>query len=248
MDSHNYLLKIAYDGSSFYGWQKTSSGPSIEAELEKALFTILRKKPTLQAASRTDRGVHAEGQIINFFSEKELNVNRILFSLNQLLPPTIRVLEMKKVPIHFHPSLDAKYKTYHYHLSNAPILLPHKRLTVWHYQYPLDFAILKPQFKSLIGEHDFSSFSNKKYVNPFCTIQNIRIEKIEDHYFIFIFTGDRFLYNMVRILAGTFADIASKKISASLKDILENKKRKLAGITAPAQGLILKSIVYQDSL
>jgi tRNA pseudouridine38-40 synthase len=242
--SHNYLLKIAYDGLPFYGWQKNNAFPSIEEELEKALIIILRKKPVLQAASRTDRGVHAEGQIVNFIHDQKIDLEKTLYKLNRILLPSIRVLEMKKMPLSFHPTLDAKSKTYHYYFSDSKILLPHKRHLFWHYPYSLDLSFVCSQFTDLIGEKNFSSFTNKKYVNPLCTLYNLEIKKLEDNHYLLIVEGNRFLYNMVRILAGTIIQIASKKVSLPLKTILEHQKREYAGITAPACGLVLKAIEY----
>src|SRR5262249_47291433 len=117
----NCALQIAYDGAPFFGWQKTAKGPSIEAVLEEILAQLLQEQVVLQAASRTDRGVHAEGQWVNFLTDKTLNLEALKKSLNALLPPSIRVLSAHAMPLHFHPTLYAHGKEYHYHVCYAPL-------------------------------------------------------------------------------------------------------------------------------
>lgn len=245
--SRNIVLKVAYDGAEFFGWQKTNSGPSIEEAILRPLTQILQHEIVLQAASRTDRGVHAEGQIVNFFTEKNLDLWRLKGSLNSLLPSSIRILEIKEMPLHFHPSLDVKTKEYHYQIFTGKILLPVLRYTHWHIPFPFDFHKISLAASHLIGEHDFTSFCNQAEdgKNHIRKIEKISSESKSPEHLRFIVKGNHFLYKMVRNLIGTLVYVGIGKIKPeSLPEILECRSRVYSGMTAPAYGLTLKQINY----
>ncbi len=247
----NIKLLIAYDGTSFLGWQKTPLGPTIEESLEIVLEKIFQEKITLQAASRTDAGVHAEGQVVNFFThKKKLDLAKYKKSINSLLPSSLVVLEIEEACQGFHPTLDNYGKTYQYFVCNTAHQLPKHRFFSWHVPSPINLTKMRIAAKKLLGEHDFSAFCNElssSNKNPLCTLHSIDIEE-ENGQLIFTVTGDRFLFRMMRNLVGTLVYIGLGKIPPeNLAQILESKKRANAGVTAPAHGLHLIEVFYKKN-
>lgn len=232
-----YKATICYDGSLYFGWQKTQTGPSIQEELEKALFHISGETILPEAASRTDRGVHARGQVIQFAMQKQFEPYRLVKALNATLPPDIRILQIE--PLQFHPTLDAMGKEYHYHLCREPVQDPTQRLYSWHFPFPLNERIMETEAQKLIGTHDFTSFANEPEKNPICTLTSIRFDGSS-----FFIRGNRFLYKMVRNLVGTLIYIGCGKLD-EVEPILAFRDRKKGGITAPAHGLYLHQVFYQ---
>ena len=233
-----YKALLAYDGTCYFGWQKTPSGPSIQEELEKAIARITGESVLPESASRTDRGVHAEGQVIRFTLKNSANPHRLMRGLNAVLPGDIRVREL--APCQFHPALDAMGKTYRYRICLGPVQDPVNRLYSWHIYFPLNVAKMERAARSLIGTHDFTAFANEEGKDPLCTIQSIDI--VEDCIWI---KGNRFLYKMVRNIVGTLVHIGCGKLPEDcIPDILASRDRKKAGITAPAQGLHLHQVFY----
>lgn len=247
----NIKVLIAYEGTNYLGWQKTDTGASIEAALEKALTQILQEKVILQAASRTDRGVHADGQIVNFHTNKEkLDLGKLLIGINALLPPDIAVLHIEEAAPDFHPTLEAISKEYEYNICYGPVQLPQNRHYSWHFPYALDIDLMRRAAVMLEGTHDFSAFTNQKknetYENHVRTVDVIRIETNGKDRLKITVSGKNFLYKMVRNLVGTLVYVGVGKITLEeVKAILENKNRTLAGVTAPALGLRLKKIHYR---
>jgi tRNA pseudouridine38-40 synthase len=242
----NIKLIIAYLGTPFVGWQKTKMGPSIEETLGRTLAQILQHEVKLQAASRTDAGVHAEGQVVNFTTAKSLDLKSLQHSLNGMLPKEISVLGIEEMPEDFHPTTACVKKEYWYQLCTGPAQLPFLRETSWHFPYPLNLSQMQEAARHLIGVHDFSSFCNERALwdrDPVCHIE--KIEFREEHPIKICITGDHFLYRMARNIAGTLAYVGCGKLSAErIPAILANKDRTLAGVTAPAHGLILKRVYY----
>lgn len=245
----NLILVHSYDGTSFYGWQKTKMGPSIEEALEKALQKILQEEISLNVASRTDRGVHARRQIANFLTKKDLGDPAALQrSLNALLPSEIRILEIQEKPFSFHPTLDARQKEYHYYLCLGPVQLPFHADFSWHFPYSLDLTAMQEAAKHLTGSHDFRAFTNRRdppHQETICTLQSVEILPLQNNRLCIKIFGDHFLYKMVRNIAGTLLYIGAGKIPLQdLPRIIKNKDRTAAGITAPAHGLFLQKIYY----
>lgn len=232
-----YKAIICYDGTEYFGWQKTKTGPSIQEELEKALFHISGESILPEAASRTDRGVHARGQVIQFAIQKEFEPLRLLKALNAILPSDIRILQIEQKQ--FHPTLDAIGKEYQYHFSTDPVQDPTNRLYSWHFRYPLDRSKMEREAQKLIGTHDFTAFANEPEKNPICTLTSIQFEGTR-----FSIQGNRFLYKMVRNLVGTLVYIGCGKLDL-IEPILASRDRKNGGITAPAHGLYLHQVFYQ---
>jgi tRNA pseudouridine38-40 synthase len=249
----NIKLEIAYDGTSFYGWQETHEGPSIEGVLRNILEQILQERITLQAASRTDRGVHAIGQVVNFFTTKPHALPSLKKSMNALLPVEIRVLEAHEMPLSFHPTLDSIGKEYHYALSFGEIQLPQKRLYAWHVPFSLDVEKMKEGARHFFGTHDFSSFCNMRknlnYPDMQRQICNLEIDDDLKGEMVIKVAGNHFLYKMVRNIVGTLAYVGQGKMDPEeISAILDAKSRNLAGVTAPAHGLTLAKIYYPDEI
>jgi len=248
---HNIKLIVAYDGTRYLGWQKTKEGPSIEEYLEKVLSQILQETISLQAASRTDAGVHAEGQVVNFFTSQDLDFKQLLKSVNSLLPSDISVVEMSKRPLTFHPTLDCKGKEYHYFVCNKIFQLPFQRHFSWHFPYPLNFSLMEKACSFFVGVHDFSSFCNERSLLKRDAIREIYhcgIEILPEERLQFVLKGNHFLYKMVRNIVGTLIYVGCGKISLeSIPHILLSKDRAQAGVSAPAHGLVLKKVFYTET-
>ena len=246
----NIKLTLAYDGTGLLGWQKTPLGPSVEEWLEIVLSQILQEKISLQAASRTDAGVHAEGQVVNFFSKTlSISLDRLQKSMNALLPKQITVLTIEYASDSFHPTLQNQGKEYHYLICNIPFQKPKHRLFSWHVPYKLDLDLMRQGAALLIGTHDFSSFCNQLPLldkDPTCNLHSITIEPFEENRLRIKVQGNRFLFRMVRNLVGTLVYVASQKIPLEeVPLLLEVKQRARAGVTAPAHGLHLIEVFYR---
>jgi tRNA pseudouridine38-40 synthase len=245
----NIKLILAYDGTDFLGWQKTPEGPTIEGTLEPVLEKLLQEQIILQAASRTDAGVHAEGQVVNFFTENSrFSLDTLQRSINALLPSAIRVLEIEELPPVFHPTLDNIGKEYHYYVSNTLYEKPKNRLFSWHVPKTLDLDLIRYNTAVLLGTHNFSAFSTEFPIldkDPTCTLYSIDIEE-EGDLLCFKIVGNRFLFRMARCLIGTLVYIGLGRIEPyALGEILESGKRSNAGVTAPAHGLHLIEVFYK---
>lgn len=242
---YTYRCTVAYDGSLFYGWQKTKTGPSIQQSLEDALLQLTQEKSSIEAASRTDRGVHAEGQVIAFSLSKKWATEKLQKGLNAWLPSEIRLLSIEIMEKNFHPTLDAKEKEYHYRLCCGPIQNPIHRLYSWHFRHPLDQAKMEKGAKDLLGTHDFSSFCNEREKNPICHLKKIQISSPSPGRLQISLMGNRFLYKMARTLTGTLVYIGAGKLSEDcIPQLIRSSYRPLAGITAPPLGLFLHRVFY----
>lgn len=233
----NLKWTIAYDGRNYLGWQN-----SIEAELEKVISRILRHSVTLQAASRTDAGVHAEAQVVNCFTSNPIPLWKLYKGANSLLPPDIVVKSVEEADLQFHPTLDAKEKTYTYRISTGRYQMPQHRHTAWHCYYRLDLGKMRDAAKKLVGKHDFSAFSMGD--GGVRELKSLIIEEWEGGILLRI-VADAFLYRMARIIAGTLRDIGRGRINDAA-NILTLKRRELAGLTAPAHGLSLSKVDYKQ--
>lgn len=220
-------------------------GPSIEESLEKALFQIYHIPIELQAASRTDAGVHAEGQVVNFRLQTPPDLYKLQKGLNALLPKDIAVRDLALATENFHPTLDASSKEYRYFICNDFVQLPFHRKFSWRFPYPLDLEAMQRAIRHLLGEHDFSAFSNLRVENGVRILSAIEIIPLPERRLCFSIKGNHFLYKMVRNLVGTLVYVGcGKLLPEDLPAILKSKDRKRAGVTAPAHGLILSHVFY----
>ncbi|MCB1119195.1 MAG: tRNA pseudouridine(38-40) synthase TruA [Chlamydiia bacterium] len=240
----NIKCVVAYDGTDYFGWQKHPDVPTIEGTLEPVLSRVCNHPVMLQAASRTDTGVHARGQVIQFHTERDLTL-----SINTLFPPAIQLLSIEKAAEDFHPTLDAKEKTYHYQITNAPVQLPEYRHFAWHVPQLLDLKLMEEAIPHLLGTHDFTSFCNFRkglnYKDKIRTLTALTVTPQPNNQLLITVSGPNFLYKMVRNIVGTLVDIGLEKIAPqALPAILAAKKRPVAGLTAPAHGLTLHTVRY----
>lgn len=244
-----YSALLAYDGTAYFGWQDNHTHPSIEGVLKKALTQLTQEEPLLEAASRTDRGVHAKGQVLSFHLEKAWAPKALEKGWNALLPLSIRILNITEVEERFHPSLAAKTKIYHYACCLGPIQMPKHHLYSWHIPEKIDLMRLQEEIPSLLGKHDFTGFSNhhpgiKKPLQGTCRLSYIKVQEEENRLF-FELEGDRFLYKMVRNLVGTLLYVGMGKQKTGIcTEILTSKDRTKGGLSAPAKGLFLYQIRY----
>jgi tRNA pseudouridine38-40 synthase len=248
----NLALLLSYQGTDFFGWQKNKMGPTVEEELQNVLEQIYQHPCPLQAASRTDRGVHATGQVVQFYAEKKVPLSRLLISINQLLPPSIAVRQIQEVPKTFHPTLDAQKKRYLYRLYTGVACPPLLRHFVWHYPYFLDLNAMRACCTILTGTKDYKAFCN--FRKDLCYESTVRhVEEISFHVendlWTFSITGTNFLYKMVRNLVGTLLHVGRKKLTQEdVERLFTEKKRSLAGVTAAAHGLVLEEVLYDPPL
>lgn len=240
-------LTVAYDGTDYCGWQIQPNGITVEEVLNKALSKLTGEEIHIIGASRTDSGVHALGNVAVFDTASSIPGDRMGYALNQRLPDDIVIVKSEEVGLDWHPRYqnDIK-KTYQYHIYNAKVPNPMKRRTSAFVSFDLDIERMKEGAKYLIGEHDFVSFCNIK-TNVEDTVRTVyRIDITRDGEDIMMeIEGNGFLYNMVRIIAGTLIRVGRGFYEPEkVKEILDARKRTEAGITAPANGLVLKEIEY----
>lgn len=246
----NIKLVIVYDGTSYLGWQKTPAGPSIEESLERALETILQHKVVLQAASRTDAGVHANGQVVNFLTDKEnLKLDRLQISLNQLLTTGIVILKAEEAATSFHPTLDCLQKEYRYFICRGFVQMPEHRNYSWYCPRLHLISEMRTAKNLFIGKLDFSALCNLKnqqhYDGYVREVFAIDMEDLSSDRLVIKIRGQNFLYKMVRNIVGTLAYVGMGKITLQqLPTILSSHDRTQAGITAPAHGLFLHHVTY----
>ena len=246
--SKRVFMKIAYDGTNYCGWQIQINGITVEEVINKHLSELLGEEIAVIGASRTDSGVHAMGNVAVFDTETRIPAEKICFALNQRLPDDIRILESKEVPADFHPRFCNSTKTYQYKILNRKIPIPTERLYSHFVYMDLDVEKMQKAAQYIVGEHDFKSFcSNRTQVeNTVRTIYSLNIEKKEDMIYITV-SGNGFLYNMVRIIVGTLMKVGlSVYTPEHVKEIIEACDRNVAGPKAPAQGLTLLKIDYED--
>lgn len=239
-------LTVAYDGTNYCGWQVQPNGITIQEVLNQCLSEFTGEKIETIGASRTDAGVHALGNVAVFDTEMRMPGDKFSFALNQRLPEDIRIQKSEEVDVNFHPRYIKSQKTYEYRILNRRFPIPTERFYS-HFTYiPLDIEKMREAAEYLVGEHDFKSFcgTGAQVKTTVRTVKEIQIEKNEDRITIRI-TGEGFLYNMVRIIAGTLMDIGGGLYPPeNMQEILEAKDRKKAGPTAPARGLTLMEIQY----
>ena len=241
-------LTIAYDGTNYCGWQIQPNGITIEEVINKALSKLTGEEILVIGASRTDSGVHAMGNVAVFDTETTIPPEKIAVALNQRLPEDIVVTKSEEVPLDFHPRYCDCSKTYEYHIINTRIPVPTKRLTNYFVSYVLDIDKMRQAASYLVGEHDFVSFCNVRtdVENTVRTITALDILTNGNEITVRI-TGNGFLYNMVRIIAGTLMEVGKGRWEPSyVKTILEAKDRRAAGPTAPPQGLSLFKVEYEE--
>jgi tRNA pseudouridine38-40 synthase len=240
-------LVVAYDGTNYHGWQVQDNGITIEEVLNRTIGELVQEDIKVIGASRTDAGVHACGNVAVFDTESRIPGDKFSFALNQRLPDDIRIQESCEVDADFHPRYADTVKTYEYNILNRRFELPSKRLYAAFCYYPMDIERMNQAAAYLVGEHDFKSFcsAGAQVQTTVRTIYAVNVTKEDDMVHIRI-TGNGFLYNMVRIIAGTLMQVGTGLMEPEqVKEILEARDRSKAGPTAVAKGLTLVEIRYE---
>ncbi len=244
--SQNHKITLMYNGTDFSGWQIQKNATTVQEEVEKAFATILRQSVELVGASRTDAGVHAMNYVAHSFFDTDIENERLMLGVNAVLPEGIRVKSIENCDEEFHSRYSAKSKTYIYRIDTSPYGDVFKKPYVWRFRYPLDYEEMLKCPKHFLGKHDFSAFMSKGgQAKTFeRTIYECELTK-EDEIITLKIRGDGFLYNMVRIIAGTILSVGRGYLKSSdIPKIILSKERKNAGITAPPEGLMLYQIEY----
>ena len=243
----NYKLLLQYDGTKLNGWQKQgNTDNTIQGKLEAILEKMYGMYVEIHGSGRTDAGVHALGQVANFRAPEMFSLDEILNTLNEYLSKDIRVLSVEEVDERFHARLTAKGNTYEYRIDNGKIANVFQRKFTMREENPLDLEAMRAAAVQFLGTHDFKTFcANKKMKKSTVrTITSIEIKEMDGIVSI-RYTGNGFLYNMVRILTGTLIEVGrGKRNPAEMADVIHAKDRGAAGFTAPAQGLFLVEVDY----
>jgi len=248
----NIKLVLEYDGTNLCGWQRQKNGPTVQMHVEEALSTLLKKETTIAGASRTDAGVHAQGQVATFQTDHPIPPRGIRSALNGLLPSQIAVREAEEVAPDFHARFSSVGKHYRYNLYVAHERSPRLARFAWHRKKEMDIEAMNQAAALFVGDHDFSAF-RASGCSAQSTIRRIHRAYIEEETWkktsppllVFHIWGNAFLRNMVRIITGTLVAVGDKKTEPSeINRIIESRNRCQAGKTAPPHGLCLEEVIY----
>ena len=240
-------LTVAYDGTNYHGWQVQPNAVTIEGKLNEAISELTKESIQVIGASRTDAGVHALGNVAVFDTESRIPGEKFSYALNQRLPDDIVIQQSQEVDKDFHPRYCTCEKTYEYVILNRKFPLPEYRNTAFFYYGDLDIKAMQEATKAFLGEHDFAGFcsAGAQVKTKVRTIYERTVEKKDNDMICIRVRGNGFLYNMVRIIAGTLLEVGKGNIEAkSLENRIAAADRSQAGPTAPARGLKLIRIQY----
>ena len=244
----NILVTLRFDGRTFCGWQVQKNAPTVMQAFQDALEAVLKHRPDVKGCSRTDSGVSAAMYCVSFLTDSRIPCERLVPALNVKLPPTIAATACREVPQDFHARYSCKGKRYCYRILNCTVRDPFYEGLALHVPYRLDADFLNTQAQQFVGTFDFAAFQNSgsSVVDTVRTIFECSVVRRGD-LIEFSVVGDGFLYNMVRIMTGTLLDITQGNLAAnSIPDIITSKVRSRSGMTAPARGLMLMEVLYDD--
>jgi len=241
-------LIVEYEGTNYAGWQRQKNGLSVQQALEEAFEKASGQRASITGAGRTDAGVHALAQVAHFDTDCTIPPEKISYAMNTHLPPDIRVKRSELAGDRFHARFSAAGKTYRYTIYQAPHPSAIYRNLSWHIRSDLNVSAMRAAAEHLTGEHDFAAFcaAGSEVKGTVRTIHALTITEAEPFLYIDV-TGNGFLYNMVRIIAGTFVDVGLGRIPPErVKEILDGKDRNAGSPTAPAQGLTMVEVYYKS--
>lgn len=245
-----FKLTLAYDGAAYHGWQSKKDGSAVQNRVESALARLFASAPKVESSSRTDSGVHARGMVAHVDIPREeyrMPAGKLALAINALLPDDIRILSATRVKGNFHARFDATGKEYRYNVWNAPVMDPLRRTQAWHVPRPLDLEAMREAATLFVGRHDFRSFTANRGVvleDAVRTLTKCEIRKSGSQV-TFIIEGGGFLYKMCRGIVGTLVQVGEGKFpSGEVRKMLAQKDRKVAGMNAPAHGLVLWKVFY----
>jgi tRNA pseudouridine38-40 synthase len=250
-DTLKFKLIIAYDGTNYAGWQVQKSGVGVQQRVEEALAKLFPGVGRIHSSSRTDTGVHALGMVAHVEiprAQFKMPVAKLALALNAHLPEDIRVQSARRCAAEFHARFDASGKQYRYFVWNHPSMNPLLRQQAWQVPRKLDLAAMRSAARLFPGTHDFKSFAATRNYETDSTVRTLRRCDIKHSgpLLTFIIEGDGFLYKMCRGIVGTLVQVGQGKIAAAdIKRILETRDRRVAGMTAPAHGLVLWRVFYR---
>lgn len=246
----NIALLCEYDGTSFQGWQSQRNNRTVQEAIQKAICDITLEEVILYGCSRTDAGVHAKGHVSNFFTKTKIPMDKLPLALNSYLPPEISIKKAAIVDKDFNSRFDTTGKQYAYSIYNNATRPALDRLRAYHIPRKLDMDKMREAALYLSGEHDFAGFmaSNSSAKTTVRTLYSIDIRE-RGNVIDLIFTGNGFLYNMVRILSGTLCYVGLGKIKPEdIPAIINSKDRRMAGKTLPPHGLCLERVYYKEEI
>jgi len=245
-----FKLTIAYEGTGYSGWQVQKTGVGVQQRVEEAIAKIFPGASRLHSSSRTDTGVHALGMVAQVeipVSPAKMTVAKMALAINAFLPRDIRVMSVRRCSKGFDARFDAKGKQYRYLVWNAPAMNPLLRQQAWHVTRPLNLDAMRAAARLFVGKHDFKSLAASRHYEMKSTVRTLRRCDIrrQGPLLTFIIEGDGFLYKMCRGITGTLVQAGEGKIAPDeIKNILDQKDRRAAGMTAPAHGLVLWKVFY----
>lgn len=248
-----FKLTIAYDGTSYEGWQVQKTGTGVQEKVEDALAKLFPSSPRLHSSSRTDTGVHALGMVAHFevpSAECRMSLSKLALAVNAWLPEDIRVLKATRALGDFHARFEATGKQYRYFVWNHAAMNPLIRRTAWHVPRPLDLKAMRNAASRFVGRHDFQSFaSNPGYARETTVRAVSRCDvRRSGRLLTFIIEGDGFLYKMCRGIVGTLVQVGLGKFPPEeISRMLTERDRRVGGMTAPAHGLVLWKVFYKKS-
>ena len=247
----NLKLTVSYDGSEYSGWQVQPGATTVQGTLASAIGRITGEKVLPQASGRTDAGVHALAQVVTFVTESSIPAANFVKALNDVLPPSVRILTADEAPAEFHARKSARAKTYRYRVYRAAICPPFLARYVWHFPFPLHESAMQQAAEHVIGEHDFTSFAavdpEREKEGPVSNVRRIFSSswELQGAEFVYTVKGSGFLHHMVRNLVGTFILVGKGTLRPEdMARILEARNRAAGGATAPASGLYLVDVEY----
>lgn len=243
----NIKLTIEFDGTDYHGWQSQTNAITVQDVVTAAVFTLTGEGCCLAGSSRTDAGVHAQGFVCNFHTLSSIPADKFAFALNTLLPDDIVIKGSEEVSDDFHARFSAKGKTYRYQIYNSVFPSALLRYRAYHVYYPLDIDAMRNAAGFFVGTHDFYAFSaaGGSAKTTVRTITGATVTSLGGDLIEFSITGDGFLYNMVRIIAGTLIEVGIGRLkSIDIPGLIAGLDRKKAGRTAPAHGLYLVEVYY----